>query len=64
MITRRRLEMDMEELKPELSILRCAADELKNSVKFKKLLGVSPFSFWLSDETDASSRLYLRLGIL
>lgn len=34
----------MEELKPELSILRCAADELKNSLKFKKLLGVSSSS--------------------
>jgi hypothetical protein len=41
MIYRRRLEMDMEELKPELSILRCAADELKSSVKLKRLLAVS-----------------------
>ncbi|KAL8283496.1 hypothetical protein RQP46_005599 [Phenoliferia psychrophenolica] len=38
MLYRRRLEMEQEELKPEVNILRSAADELKNSVKFKKLL--------------------------
>ena len=41
MIYRRKLEMDMEELKPELTILRSAADELKNSIALKKLLAVS-----------------------
>ena len=41
MIYRRKLEMDMEELKPELTILRSAADELKNSLSLKKLLAVS-----------------------
>lgn len=40
MLYRRRLEMEQEELKPELNILRGAADELKSSVKFKKLLAV------------------------
>ncbi|KAI5476137.1 hypothetical protein MNV49_000407 [Pseudohyphozyma bogoriensis] len=38
MLMRRRLEMDMEELKPELTILRCAADELKASTKLKTIL--------------------------
>ncbi|GAA5889934.1 hypothetical protein JCM5296_003653 [Sporobolomyces johnsonii] len=38
MLYRRRLEIDMEELKPDLTILRAAADELKQSAKFKKLL--------------------------
>lgn len=64
MITRRRLEMDMEELKPELSILRCAADELKNSIKFKKLLGVSHIVPRRWDETDEVCRLSWRLEIL
>ncbi|KAK4702492.1 hypothetical protein P7C70_g3733, partial [Phenoliferia sp. Uapishka_3] len=38
MLYRRRLEMEQEELKPELNILRGAVDELKNSTKFRKLL--------------------------
>lgn len=41
MIYRRKLEMDMQELKPELTILRSAVDELKNSLCLKKLLAVS-----------------------
>lgn len=41
MLYRRKLELDMEELKPELLILRAAADELKSSVKLKRLLAVS-----------------------
>ena len=41
MLYRRRLQMDMEELKPELSILRSAADELRTSQPLKKLLAVS-----------------------
>ncbi|GAA6035972.1 hypothetical protein JCM8097_005193 [Rhodosporidiobolus ruineniae] len=38
MVYRRKLDMDMEELKPDLSILRKAAEELKASTKFRKLL--------------------------
>ena len=41
MLYRRRLEMEQEELKPELNILRGAADELRRSQKFRKLLAVS-----------------------
>lgn len=37
-IYRRRLEMEQEELKPELNILRASADELKQSRRFKTLL--------------------------
>lgn len=33
--------MELEELKPEFSILRCAADELKSSAKLKTVLAVS-----------------------
>lgn len=38
MLYRRRLEMEMEELKPDLTILRSAATELRDSQRFKKLL--------------------------
>jgi diaphanous 1 len=38
MVYRRKLDLDMEELKPDLSILRKASEELKNSIKFRKLL--------------------------
>lgn len=38
MLFRRRLEMEMEELKPDLTILRSAATELRDSQRFKKLL--------------------------
>lgn len=52
MIYRRRLEMDMEELKPELSILRSAAEELKSSIKFKTLLAVSDLQNKTTDVAD------------
>lgn len=39
-MTRRRFEMDLEELRPELSILRNATDELRASAKFKSVLQV------------------------
>ncbi|BGP21424.1 hypothetical protein JCM10295v2_000299 [Rhodotorula toruloides] len=38
MVYRRRLDMEMEELKPDLTILRSACDELRSSSKLKKLL--------------------------
>lgn len=41
MITRRRFEMDLEEMRPELAILRNAADEIRNSEKFKQVLKVN-----------------------
>ena len=40
MIFRRRFEMDLEEIKPELTILRAANDELRSSQAFKKLLSL------------------------
>ncbi|TFY71361.1 hypothetical protein EVG20_g1662 [Dentipellis fragilis] len=38
MIYRRRLELDIEELRPELDIVRNAARELKSSLRFKRVL--------------------------
>jgi diaphanous 1 len=42
MIYRRRLELDVEEIRPELDILHSASRELKTSQKFKRVLQVSP----------------------
>lgn len=41
MILRRRLDLDLADVRPELKIVRNAAWELRNSVKFKKVLQVS-----------------------
>lgn len=38
MLYRRQLNMAQEELKPDLTMLRSAADELKKSTKFKTVL--------------------------
>lgn len=41
MLYRRRMELEMEELKPELLILKAAAQEMRESRRLKDLLGVS-----------------------
>ncbi|GAA6056774.1 hypothetical protein JCM3770_006127 [Rhodotorula araucariae] len=38
MLYRRRLDMEMEELRPDLAILRAASDELRSSKRFQTLL--------------------------
>lgn len=40
MLTRRRFEMELEELRPDIATLRRATDELRLSVKFKRVLQV------------------------
>ncbi|KAJ3566776.1 hypothetical protein NP233_g6789 [Leucocoprinus birnbaumii] len=40
MLFRRKLELDIEEVRPELNILRNASREVRSSVRFKKLLQV------------------------
>lgn len=40
MLYRRKLELDIEEIRPELDILRNASRELRSSGKFKQLLQV------------------------
>lgn len=40
MITRRRFDMDLEELRPELAILRNATDELRASAKLREVLRI------------------------
>jgi diaphanous 1 len=40
MLYRRKLELDIEEIRPELNIVRTASQELKSSPKFKQVLHV------------------------
>jgi hypothetical protein len=40
MVFRRRFEMDLEELKPELTMLRGATDELRTSIAFQRVLAI------------------------
>lgn len=40
MVYRRRLDMEMEELKPDLTILRSACNELRSSNRFRQLLQI------------------------
>lgn len=44
MLFRRRLELDIEEIRPELNALRNASHELRSSSKFKQVLQVCPLS--------------------
>jgi hypothetical protein len=44
MLFRRKLELDIEEIRPELTILRNASRELISSTKFKQLLQVKIFA--------------------
>lgn len=43
MIFRRRLELEIEEIRPELNILRSASREVRSSIRFKGVLQVSLF---------------------
>ena len=40
MIIRQRFDLDLEEIRPELAILRNATTEIKQSQRFKKVLQV------------------------
>lgn len=48
MLYRRKLELDIEEIRPELNIVRNASQELRSSKKFKQVLQVRLFSTFLS----------------
>ena len=62
MIYRRRLELDVEEIRPELDILHCASRELKESQRFKRVLQVRNASRTLLLLTPP--RLFLRWEML
>lgn len=54
MILRRKLDLDVADVRPELSIVRHAASELRHSAKFKRVLQVS--SCWPSSSHHANRR--------
>ena len=58
MVYRRKLELDVEEIRPELDILHSASRELKASQKFMRVLQVRKASRTLPLFTPA--RLFLR----
>lgn len=62
MIYRRRLELDVEEIRPELDILHSTSRELKASERFKRVLQVRNASRVLPLFTPA--RLFLRWEML
>ena len=62
MIYRRRLELDVEEIRPELEILHSASRELKASQRFKRVLQVRNASRALPLFTPA--RLFLQWAML
>lgn len=43
MILRRKLDLDVADVRPELSIVRNAASELRRSAKFKRVLQASRY---------------------
>jgi hypothetical protein len=62
MVYRRRLELDVEEIRPELDILHSSSRELKASQRFKRVLQVRNASQALPLFTPA--RLFLRWAML
>lgn len=59
MVYRRKLDLDIEEIRPELNILRNASHELRSSAKFKKILQVGSVLFGSRNHPD-----YIILGCL
>lgn len=63
MLYRRKLDMDMEETRPELNILRNACTELRTSAKFKQVLQVRVITFSVETGIELEIlRLYLPWG--
>ena len=56
MLYRRKLELEVEEIRPELNIVHMAAKELRSSIRFKRVLQVCPsrtFIAYLKVSMDA-----------
>jgi hypothetical protein len=62
MLYRRKLELDVEEIRPELNIVRNATQELKSSLKFKQVLQVSRQLRALSTKLICISQGVLTVG--
>ena len=58
MLYRRKLELDIEEMRPELNILRNASREVRSSAKFKKLLQVGDVLESTTQSSEPLHRLY------
>ncbi|KAF9506490.1 hypothetical protein BS47DRAFT_1399443 [Hydnum rufescens UP504] len=63
MLFRRRLDLDLEDVRPELSIMRNAASELKSSIRFKRVvlaignaLNGSTFRFFIKLKETKTAR--------
>jgi len=54
MFYRRKLDLDIEEIRPELGILRNASQELRSSTKFRKILQVRYVLLWQISDSDNS----------
>ena len=65
MLYRRKLDLDIAELRPELNTLRSACHELRSSNKFKHVLQVEDLISYLVVEIDLTCqrRLFSRLAI-
>ena len=57
MLYRRRLELEIAEVKPDVDMVRNAGAELRSSIKFKQVLSVSLWQFMLALCSSTASRL-------
>jgi len=57
MLYRRRLELEIAEVKPDVDMVRNAGAELRSSVKFKQVLSVSRQEFMQTSCLLLASRL-------
>jgi diaphanous 1 len=58
MLYRRRLELEVAEVKPDVDMVRNAGAELRSSVKFKQVLSVSIQQSMRTNDSPITSRLY------
>lgn len=59
MLYRRKLELEIEEIRPELNIVRNASRQLRSSTRFKKVLQVSGSTMRQLTSYPYSNRLFL-----
>ncbi len=63
MLYRRKLELEIEEIRPELNITRNASQELRSSVRFQRVLQARLNTWTNGLVTYCVSRLFLPLGM-
>ena len=62
MLYRRRLELEIAEVKPDVDMVRNAGSELRSSVKFKQVLTVSPKAIYATPLLITGSQAVLMIG--